>query len=190
MFLAKSETELINAYKIPSLKTLDFPEMNRLHKSSLPELNSLKQAKAYLCGLIVISEHFLRVMESGSDVTFSWRKNEDGLSTLDRFSTISDKLSIKHGEGGFSAGSIESGYKLVKGVLTRHLREFQFERVQFNTRLNSQQRAKLKSVVPVMFERLHPDDKDRVMSEIARHKENGRLANVKKQSNGCYVITW
>lgn len=190
MLLAESEAELIKAHKTPRLETVNFLEMKRLHKASLPDLNSVQQAKAYLCGLIFISEHFLRTTQSENTVTFTWGKNEDGLSTLARYGSISVNLSKIHGEEGFSAGSIESGYKLVKKVFSQHLREFQFGRVQFNTRLNSQQKAKLKSIEPVRLERLHPDDLSRVQELIAKHKEKGRLASVKPQSNGSYVITW
>lgn len=190
MLLAESEAELIQAYNIPSLKHVEHTEFKRLHKVSLPELNSPHQAKAYLCGLIVLFEHYVRVNSSSDSLSFSWGKNEDGLSTLLRFGAVSIDLSKVHGEEGFSAGSVEKGYKLVKAVFNSHIREFQFGRVQFNARLNAKQREKLKGLDPVRLERLHPDDVSRVQEEIERLKRKGRQAFVKAQINGSYIITW
>ncbi len=190
ILLAESEAELIQAYNIPSLKHVEHTEFKRLHKVSLPELNSPHQAKAYLCGLIVLFEHYVRVNSLSDYLSFSWGKNEDGLSTLLRFGVVSIELSKVHGEEGFSAGSVEKGYKLVKMVFSNHIREFQFGRVQFNARLNTKQRGKLKGLDPVRLERLHPDDVNRVQEEIERLKIKGREGSVKAQINGSYIITW
>ena len=190
MLLAESEAELIQAYNMPSLKHMEHTEFKRLHKVSLPELNFPHQAKAYLCGLIVLFEHYVQVNSSSDSLSFSWGKNEDGLSTLLRFASVSIELSKAHGKEGFSAGSIEKGYKLVKAVFSSHIREFQFGRVQFNARLNAKQREKLKGLDPVRLERLHPDDVSRVQEEIARLKIKGREGSVKAQINGSYIITW
>jgi hypothetical protein len=190
MLLAENETELIKAYNMPSLKHVEHTEFKRLHKVSLPELNSPHQAKAYLCGLIVLFEHYVRVNSSSDSLSFSWGKNEDGLSTLLRFGAVSIELSKVHGEEGFSAGSVEKGYKLVKEVFNSHIREFQFRRVQFNARLNTKQREKLKGLDPVRLELLHPDDVSRVQEDIERLKRKGRQASVKAQINGSYIITW
>jgi len=190
MLLAESEAELIQAYNMPSLKHVEHEKLKRLHKVSLPELHSPQQAKAYLCGLIVLYEHYVRVNTSSNSLSFSWGKNEDGLSTLSRFGTVAIELSKVHGKEGFSAGSVEKGYKLVMAVFNNNICEFQFGRVQFNVRLNTKQRAKLKSLDPVRLERIHPDDISRVQEEIERLKRKGRQASVKAQINGSYIITW
>lgn len=190
MLIAESEAELIQAYNMPSLKHEEYTELKRLHKVLLPELNSPHQAKAYLCGLIVLFEHYIRVNSSPDSLFFSWGKNKDNLSTLLRFDAISIKLRKEHGEEGFSAGSVEKGYKLVKAVFNNHIREFQFRRVQFNARLNANQREKLKGLDPVRLEFLHPDDISRAQEEIERLKKKGRQAFVKTQINGSYIITW
>lgn len=190
MLLAESEAELIQAYNIPSLTHTEHTEFKRLHKVQLPELNSPHHAKAYLCGLIVLFEHYVQVNSSPDSLSFSWRKNEDGRTTLSRYDAVSIDLSKEHGEEGFSAGTIEKGYKLVKSVFNRHIREFQFGRVQFNTRLNAKQREILKSLDSVRLERLHPDDVSRVQAEIESLRREGKQASVKAQRNGSYIITW
>lgn len=190
MLLAENEAELIQAHNFPSLKCAEHTEFKRIHKVSLPELNSPHQAKAYLCGLIMLFKHFVRVNSSSDSLSFLWGKNEDGLSTLSRFDAVSKELSKLHGEEGFSAGSVEKGYKLVKEVFNNHINEFQFGRVQFNTRLNANQRGKLKGLEPVRLEWLHPDDVSSVQKEIERLKSKGYQASVKAQINGSYIITW
>ncbi|WP_201508317.1 hypothetical protein [Psychrobacter alimentarius] len=190
MLLAETETELIQAYNIASLKCVEHTEFKRLHKVSIPKLDSPHQAKTYLCGLIVLFEHYVRVKSSSDSISFSWVKNEDGLTTLSRFSAVSIELSKTHGEEGFSAGSVEKGYKLVKAVFEKHISDFQFRRVQFNARLNTRQRDKLKGLDPVRLEDLHPNDVDKVKEEIEKLKKKGRQASVKAQINGSYIVTW
>lgn len=190
MLLAETETELIQAYNTASLKHVEHTEFKRLHKVSIPKINSPHQAKAYLCGLIVLFEHYVRVNSSSDSLSFSWEKNKDGLSILSRFSAVSIALSKVHGEEGFSAGSVEKGYKLVKAFFEKYTSDFQFRRVQFNARLNTRQRDKLKGLNPVRLEDLHPNDVNKVKEEIERLKKKGRQASVKAQINGSYIVTW
>ena len=109
---------------------------------------------------------------------------------LSRFSAVSIALSKVHGEEGFSAGSVEKGYKLVKTFFEKYISDFQFKRVQFNARLNTRQRDKLKGLDPVRLEDLHPNDVNKVKEEIERLKKKGRQASVKAQINGSYIVTW
>lgn len=190
MILAESEADLIQAYNTPHLKRMEHTEFKRLYKVTLPELNSPSQAKAYLCGLIVLYRHFVRVDMSSTPMTCSWGKNEDGLSTLLRFTEISAELSKIHGKEGFSAGSIEKGYKLVKAVFNHYIADFQRGRVQFNVYLNEKQRDALKKVDPVRLEQLHPEDVEKVKEEIERLRRKGKEASVKAKLNGSFVITW
>ncbi|MDA0143094.1 hypothetical protein OCT63_02440 [Vibrio sp. RW] len=190
MLLAENEADLVKAHNTPKLEPIDCTEFMRLHKVQLPELNSHHHAKAYLCGLIVLFEHYVRITTTGDSVTFSWGKNSDGLSREVRFGDVSEKLSKAHGSKGFSASTIEDGYKLVKTVFNHHIQDFRFGRVQFDARLNTKQRDKLREVMPVRLERLHKDDVDKAKSLITQHRKQGREAEVKPHPNGSYVITW
>lgn len=190
MLCAQSNANSIQARKTPHLACMDITELEWSLAPFLPELDSPFQAKNYLCGLITLFEHYVRATPSPNPRSFSWNKNDDRLTITSRFDVVSKKLSKIHGEDGFSAGSIENGYKLVNSVFKRHIGEFQKGRVQFNISLNKKQRDKLKKLKPVPLENLHESDVVRVQEEIKSHQKKGNQASVKIQENGSYVITW
>ncbi len=189
-FTATNRYELTRAFNVPKLDAPGIIELQDLHKALLPGLKTLFNAKNYLLGLIMVQEHFIQYTESGKEIYVFWKRDSNENSTLKRANHISARLSQKHGQAGFSPDTIMQGMKLVNNAIQVHLDDLQFERVQFDIRLNALQRAKLNKEPSVNIERLHPDDRDKAEKIISRHNKHGRHAAVKQRRNGSFVISW
>jgi hypothetical protein len=188
--LAETETELIAAYRTPNLETVDYLTMAEMHKASLPNLKSAENAKDYLCGLILLDEHWVKVKELDDSVSVFWKTNTDGVSILKRRGHLSLKLGNIHREGGFSPAMIERGSKALSKIIHRYTADFQEGRVQFNVRLNTLQRKILNTQESVRLERLHINDRSKVEKEIIYNRNRGRHTSVKARRNGSYVLCW
>lgn len=189
-FTATNRYELTRAFDIPKLAASEIPELHELHKALLPGLKTLFNAKSYLLGLIIVQEHFIQYSEAGKEVHILWKRDAGADSALKRANHISARLSLKHGQEGFAPDTIMQGMKLVHNAIQVHLDDLQFERVQFNIRLNALQRAKLNNEPSVSAERLHPDDREKAEKIISRHNKHGRNAAIKQRRNGSFVISW
>lgn len=121
MLLATTDEELISAYQIPDLTTDDYVTIKNRYKAPLPGLTKVEHAKNYLCGLILLSEHWVQTQSSTEKVSVTWGKPDDGLSLLHRQEVLSARLTKQYGKHGFSSEVIAKGHRAVKKVLKQYL---------------------------------------------------------------------
>ena len=191
MILAQSQSELVKIYKEPSINTDSYEDLILLHKPALPRIITRADASKCILGLKLRYEHWVNIEEINGCRITSWKKNPDKKTLEQRAGTILDEMIVGSDEEiEVSAEMVIDGGRFISVMQHRHIDYFQKGRVQFDIKLSSQQREKLKSLREVSLNEIHQDDIEKVKDRIAFHKGKNIMAVVKERANGSYIITW
>jgi hypothetical protein len=184
MILAQSQSELVNIYKEPIINIASYEELIVLNEPDLPKISTRTDALKCILGLKLRYEHWVNIEEIDGCRITSWKKNPDKKTLEQRAGAISDEMR------GAREKMVNDGGKLISVMQQSYIDHFQKGRVQFDIKLSSQQREKLKSLREISLNEIHQDDIEKVKNRIAFHKENNIVAVVKERENGSYIITW
>ena len=191
MILAQSQSELANIYNEPRINATSYEDLMILHKPALPRIITRADASKCILGLKLRYEHWVNIEEINGCRITSWKKNPDKKTLEQRAGTILDEMIVGSDEEiDVSAEMVIDGGRFISVMQHRHIDYFQKGRVQFDVKLSSQQREKLKSLREVSLNEIHQDDIEKVKDRIAFHKEKNIMAVVKERANGSYIITW